>query len=439
MSELGKNAVNVALIGAGTVGGGTLNVLTHNADIITARALPIHVRWVAALTEEEGRTAIEKVGATDVRVTTNWREAVSDPDVDIVVELIGGTTVARDIISTALKAGKSAVTANKDLMATHGGELLAIAAEHQTDLFFEASVGGGIPIIQALKENLAGNNFNEIIGIVNGTTNYILTKMSETGADFADALKQAQDLGYAEADPTSDVEGKDAGRKMAILSSIAFNSRVTFDMVECQGITKISTHDIQYAKENGYVIKMLGVARCDGQAIDVRVHPVLLPITHPLASVRDSYNAVFVNGDALENAMFYGRGAGSLPTGSAVVGDIIAAARNIAHSCKARYGCTCHKSLSVLPIGETVSKYYLRMQVDDATGVFASLAQILADNDISMDTIMQRRSLADNGAEIVMITHPAKFANFKMVLKQINELSFVREISNYIRVEQDVQ
>lgn len=440
MPENAKKQVNVALIGAGTVGSGTLSVLLNNADVIAARALPIKVTWVATLTEQEGRDVLARLGVTDgsIKLTTDWQEAVADPDVDIVVELIGGLGVAKKIISAALEAGKSAVTANKDLIATYGGELLALAHEKQTDLFFEAAVGGGIPIIQTLKENLAGNRFHEIIGIVNGTTNYILTQMSETGADFGDALKQAQELGYAESDPTSDVEGLDAGRKMAILASIAFNSRTTFDQVECEGISRITSWDIQYAKENGYVIKMLGIARSNGEYIEVRVNPALLPMNHPLATVRDSYNAVFVNGDALENAMFYGRGAGSLPTGSAVVGDIIGAARNIAHNCKARYGCTCHLQLPVLPLGETISKYYLRLRVGDNVGVFAALAQALADAGVSMDMVMQKRMLKDNGAEIVMITHPAKHKEMLAALDKIRSMDFVREVSNCIRVEENV-
>ena len=437
MAEEKRTAVNAAFIGAGTVGGGTLRVLAENAAVIAQRALPVHVRWLAEKDQARGRAVLDELGLTETRLTDSWQDVIADPETDIVVELIGGVGLAREIIAAALQAGKSVVTANKDLMALHGGELMELAGARQTDLFFEAAVCGGIPIIQSLKENLAGNRFSEILGIVNGTTNYILTKMKDTGADFASALADAQALGYAEADPTADVEGYDAARKMAILSSIAFNSRVTYDMVSCEGITKISSWDIRYAADFGYAIKMLGIARSDGKTIEVRVHPVMLRDSHPLAAVRDSYNAVFVKGDALENAMFYGRGAGSLPTGSAVVGDIIAAARNVAHCCKARWGCTCYLDLPVRHIDDTVSKYYIRVQVQDRVGVFAALAQALSAANVSMDSVMQKRKLADGGSEIVMITHPSRHRDIQVALDLIERMDCVREISDYIRVEDD--
>ena len=435
MLENAKTSINVAVVGAGTVGSGALTVLAKNADVIAVRSLPIKVKWLAEKDTSRGQAVLDELGLTETKLTDNWKDVIEDPDTDIVVELIGGTGLAKDILSAALSAGKSAVTANKDLIATHGGELLAIAAENQTDLFFEASVGGGIPIIQAFKESLAGNHFNEIMGIVNGTTNYILSKMSETGIDFEEALSQAQSLGYAEANPTSDVEGYDAARKMAILSSIAYNSRVTYDMVSCEGITKISKWDIQYAKEFGYVIKMIGISRFENDSIDVRVHPLMLPTSHPLATVSDSYNAIFVNCDALENAMFFGRGAGSLPTGSAIVGDIIAAARNIKHQCKARLGCTCHLSYPILPIEETTNKYYIRISVFDELGVFASISQSLAQANVSMDSVMQKRSLEDGGTEIIIITHPTKHKELLHALQILEGLECVRGVSQYIRVQ----
>lgn len=435
MLECEKSIIQVAVIGAGTVGGGTLCVLAENAEIIASRALPIHVRWLAEKNLPLGRAVLDRLGLNETRLTERWQDVVEDPETDIVVELIGGTSLAYEIIATALAAGKSVVTANKDLMALRGGELLAIAGEHNTDLFFEASVGGGIPIIQAVKESLAGNRISEIMGIVNGTTNYILTQMSETGADFEDALKQAQNLGYAEADPTSDVEGHDAARKMAILASIAFNSRVTYDMVSCEGITNISSWDISYAHEFGYTIKMLGIARSDCRSIEVRVHPVMLNSRHPLATVRDSYNAVFVHGNAVENTMFLGRGAGSMPTGSAVVGDIISAARNIQHCSKARWGCTCHLHLPLIDIDDTVSKYYIRVQVVDRVGVFNALSKALSDAQVSMDAVIQKRRLENDGAEIVMITHPTRHKNMRTAMDIIDRLDVVRKPCHYIRVE----
>jgi homoserine dehydrogenase len=435
MVENAQQCVQVGVIGAGTVGGGTIRVLAKNADIIASRALPVKLKWLAEKDQQRGREILDQEGLRETQLTADWHDIINDPDTDIVVELVGGTTLAYDIISAALAANKSVVTSNKDLMALRGGELLAIAGEHETDLFFEAAVAGGIPIIQAVKEGLAGNRISEIMGIVNGTTNYILSQMSETGADFAEALQQAQNLGYAEADPTSDVEGYDAARKMAILASIAFNSRVTYNMVSCEGITRISSWDILYAREFGYTIKMLGLARCNGEQIEVRVHPVMLSSKHPLSTVRDSYNAVFVTGDAVENAMFLGRGAGSLPTASAVTGDIIAAARNIQHCCKARWGCTCHLNLPITAIDDTVSKYYVRVQVNDEVGVFAALAQSLSAANVSMDAVMQKRRLENGGAEIVMITHPARHKDLITALSIIDRLVFVRAASGYIRVE----
>ena len=314
----------------------------------------------------------------------------------------------KQAIATALEKGKSVVTANKDLMASHGSELLKKAEEHHTDLFFEASVGGGIPIIQVMKESLAANKFTRVMGILNGTTNYILTRMSEEGLGFEEALEEAKALGYAEADPTNDVEGYDAARKIAILASIAFNSRVTDNMVSVEGITKIDPWDIKYAKEFGYEIKMVAIAREDDNAVEARVHPLMLPKSHPLAAIRDSYNAVFVEGDPIDKAMFYGRGAGSLPTASAVVGDVINAARNLCHDSRSRWGCTCFSNKRVKTLDETVSKYYVRISAYDRPGVFAAITRILGEQKVSLDAVMQKRSISDNAAEIVMITHQVK-------------------------------
>lgn len=441
MMVVGKSEIKVGIVGLGTVGGGTATVLAENADVIAARATAIRLAAVADIATEKARAFLDDIGLKDTVLTDNWHDLIDDPEIDIVVETIGGTTLSREVISAALKAGKSVVTANKDLLALYGGELLAIAAEKQTDLFFEAAVAGGIPVVQAVKEGLAGNRFKSIMGIVNGTTNFILTKMSETGEDFADALAEAQRLGYAEADPTSDIEGYDAARKVAILSSMAFNSRVTFDMVACEGITRISKWDMRYADEFGYTIKMLGIARHhgeeDGGYIDARVHPVMIPKNHPLATVRDSYNAVYVEGNAVEKTMFYGRGAGALPTGSAIVGDIIQAARNIVHNCKARWGCTCYLNLPVLPIDEVEGKYYVRICVYDTVGVLAALATALTENNISVDAVIQKRKISDDKAEIVIITYKVRHADMMAALKAIGDLDCTYEVSDYIRVEED--
>ena len=434
-SKMTKEYINVGVVGAGTVGGGTVRVLAKNADVIATRALPIKIKWLAEKDLQRGQALLDELELSETTLTDNWRDLIDDPDNDIVVELIGGTGLAYDILAAALTAGKSACTANKDLIATRGGELLSIAAEHHTDLFFEAAVAGGIPIITSLKENLVANRFNEIMGIVNGTTNYILTKMSESGADFAPTLKEAQDLGYAEADPTADVEGIDAARKMAILASICYNSRVTLDQVYHEGITNITKWDTAYAHDLGYEIKMVGLCRYDGEMIDVRVHPLLLPFSHPLASVRDSYNAIYVDGDALEKAMFYGRGAGALPTGSAVAGDVVAAARNIVNDCKGRVGCTCRLDIPVRDVADTVSQYFVRVEVKDQVGVFSAIAQELADSGVSMKSLLQKRSLDDGHADIVMITHPTRHGDLMHALDGIAKLPCVISIGLPIRVQ----
>ena len=316
------NEIKAALLGAGTVGGGVYKLIEKRKS-----EMPSKIQAELTITKVLVKNLNKKrEGIPDEVLTDDWQGILDDPEISIVIELMGGIEPARTYILEALKAGKNVVTANKDLLAEHGKELMDAAEEYHKDLYFEAAVGGGIPIIRPLKECLAGNNITEVMGIVNGTTNYILTKMTQEGMDFGEALKQAQELGFAEADPTADVEGLDAGRKMAILASIAFHSRVTFDDVEIKGISGITARDIKYAGEFGYVLKLLGVARNVNDKIEVSVSPVMIPEQHPLAKVNDSFNAVFVHGDAVDDAMFQGRGAGEFPTASAVVGDVIATA-----------------------------------------------------------------------------------------------------------------
>ncbi len=435
MEDKINKTVKVGICGLGTVGSGVLKILSSNADIIAARAMKIEVARVAEKDFARAKDLLDRAGLSSVPISEDWHELINDENIDIVVEVIGGVKVAKDIITAALLAGKSVVTANKDLMAAFGGEMLHLAEQNKTDLFFEASVAGGIPVIQAVKESLAGNRILQVMGIVNGTTNYILTNMAEQGSSFKAALKEAQELGYAEADPTNDVEGYDAARKIAILASIVFNSRVSDSMVATEGITNINSWDMAYAKEFGYVIKMVGIARCDGQSIEVRVHPLMLSKDHPLAAVRDSYNAVFVEGDAVEKTMFYGRGAGSLPTGSAIVGDIINAARNINHHCKSRWGCTCYKHLPIKPLSDTISKYFVRLNVCDRPGVFAAITNILSEESVSIATVMQKRRTGIGEAEIVLITHLTPHAAIEKAISRIVSLDCVFAATSIIRVE----
>ena len=330
--------VKIALLGLGTVGTGVYKVLKAQQEEIPHKVgAKIQLKKVLVRNTEKASRKLDDPSI----LTTEWKSILEDPEISIVVEVMGGIEPARRYILDALHAGKSVVTANKDLLASHGKELMDAAAETKSDLLFEASVAGGIPIIRPLKECLAGNHISEVMGIVNGTTNFILTKMAEEGMEFQEALALATELGYAEADPTADIEGLDAARKVAILASIAFHSRVTFDDVYTEGITKITATDIRYAREMGRDIKLLGVAKETPEGIEARVQPMLIPSTHPLASVRDSFNAVFVHGDAVDDTMFYGRGAGELPTASAVVGDILDAVRNMVFGCRGRIGCTC--------------------------------------------------------------------------------------------------
>lgn len=422
--------VQIALLGLGTVGTGVYKVLKAQKEEISHKVgTEIQLKKILV---RNTKKAAEKLDDPSV-LTTEWKSILEDPEISVVVEVMGGIEPARSYILDALHAGKSVVTANKDLLASHGKELMDAAAEAKVDLLFEASVAGGIPIIRPLKECLAGNQISEGMGIVNGTTNFILTKMAEEGMEFQEALALATELGYAEADPTADIEGLDAARKMAILASIAFHSRVTFDDVYTEGITKITATDIRYAKEMGCDIKLLGMAKNTPEGIETRVQPMLIPSTHPLASVRDSFNAVFVHGDAVDDTMFYGRGAGELPTASAVVGDILDAVRNMVFHCRGRIGCTCYKEIPMKKMENVSSAYFLRMQVENRSGVLANIAGVFGNNNVSISQIIQK-SKKKNRAEIVVITDEVKEKNFQDSLAVISGMSAVEEISSMIRV-----
>lgn len=422
--------VQIALLGLGTVGTGVYKVLKAQKEEISHKVgTEIQLKKILV---RNTKKAAEKLDDPSV-LTTEWKSILEDPEISVVVEVMGGIEPARSYILDALHAGKSVVTANKDLLASHGKELMDASAEAKADLLFEASVAGGIPIIRPLKECLAGNQISEVMGIVNGTTNFILTKMAEEGMEFQEALALATELGYAEADPTADIEGLDAARKMAILASIAFHSRVTFDDVYTEGITKITATDIRYAKEMGCDIKLLGMAKNTPEGIETRVQPMLIPSTHPLASVRDSFNAVFVHGDAVDDTMFYGRGAGELPTASAVVGDILDAVRNMVFHCRGRIGCTCYKEIPMKKMENVSSAYFLRMQVENRSGVLANIAGVFGNNNVSISQIIQK-SKKKNRAEIVVITDEVKEKNFQDSLAVISGMSAVEEISSMIRV-----
>ena len=419
----------IALLGMGTVGGGVYEIIERQKEEMPFK-IGAALEVVKVLVRNKAKYA-DRIPAE--KLTDVWEDVIGDDSIDIVVEVMGGIEPARTYIKAALEKGKHVVTANKDLMAMHGHELLELAGEHHCDLLFEAAVAGGIPIIRPLKQCLAGNNITEIMGIINGTTNFILTKMKEDGMDFGEALQLATDLGYAEADPTADIEGYDAGIKLAIMASIAFHTSVTFDDVFTEGITKITAKDMRYAKEMGCSIKLLGIAKNTETGIEVKVHPTMIPENHPLAAVNDSFNAVFVHGDAVDDAMFYGRGAGALPTGSAVVGDIMDVARNMLFHCNGRIGCSCYKNLPIKQIGDTTSRYYIRMRLEDRAGTLAAMAGVFAENDASIAILLQKETI-ENDAEIVVVTHEVAEKKFMDAIKKFSSMEMVKEISSIIRV-----
>ena len=426
-----KKVIRAALLGLGTVGTGVYKVLkAKKEEMLPKLGSEIEIKKILVRNLEKAAAKVDNPSV----LTNQWEDIVGDPDIDIVIELIGGIEPAKSYILAALNAGKHVVSANKDLIAVHGKELLDAAEANHVDFLFEAAVAGGIPIIRPLKECLAGNHMTEVMGIVNGTTNFILTKMTQDGMEFKDALALATELGYAEADPTADIEGLDAGRKVAILASVAFNSRVVFDDVYIEGITKITAKDIRYAKEMGSDIKLLGVANHTEDGIEAYVCPMLIPSSHPLASVNDSYNAVFVHGDAVENAMFYGRGAGELPTASAVVGDVFEIARNIRNNCCARIGCTCYKELPVKKMADTHNRYFMRLLVENRCGVLAEMTAVFAKYHVSVEQIIQKSSKHQDCAEVVVITAKVREGDFRTAMEELRGRSSVRQISSMLRV-----
>ncbi|MEW6182955.1 MAG: homoserine dehydrogenase [Bacillota bacterium] len=422
--------IGIGILGMGTVGRGVFRVLENNREIISSR-LGASLNLTKILVRDTKKNRGTEVPAG--LLTTDPAAVIEDPATDIVVEVMGGIEPARSYVLSALSGGKTVVTANKDLLAVHGHELFEAASSGGADLFFEASVAGGIPIIKVIKEALAGNRIQQVTGIINGTTNYILTKMTDEGADFDTVLKEAQARGYAEADPTSDIGGFDAARKIAILASIAFNSRVTLEDVYVEGITNIQAEDIRYAGELGFVVKLLGIAREASEGIEVRVHPALVPFGHPLAAVSDVFNAVFIKGDAVGETMFYGRGAGELPTASAVVGDIVAAAKNIRYNVRGMTGCTCFEKKPVRPVTEVETRYYLRLQVLDRAGVLAGIAGAFGNNNVSLAAVAQKTT--GEVAELVLVTHRVREADLQAAVRELTALSTVKTVATIIRVE----
>ncbi len=424
--------IRVGLIGLGTVGSGVVDILKRHREDFRRRA-GVDIELVRFADKNADRFV--EMGLDPDACTTDAFAVVAADDVDVVIELIGGTGVAREVVLAALRAGKAVVTANKALMATSGEEVMEAAEAAGVDIRFEASVGGGIPIIGPLKHSLTSNEITRVMGIVNGTTNYMLTRMAQDGLDYDSALAEAQERGFAEADPTADVDGLDAAAKIAILASIAFNSRVVLEQVPAKGIRSIAGADIDYAAQIGYAIKLLAIANRTPEGIDIRVHPTMIPKAHPLASVNGVYNAIYVVGDAVGETMFFGEGAGSLPAASAVVGDLVEVARNLETGCPPLVGCTCTEHHPVRDISTLKTRYYIRLLVADRPGVLAATAKVFGDHGVSLASVIQRGAEEGETAELVYVTHAAVEADVSASLDVIASYDTVHEISAMIRVE----
>ncbi len=432
-----KSRVGVGIIGFGTVGAGAASILLDNANLIRRRVgVPVELIRIADLdiTKDRGISLSPGVLTTDVK------QVLNDPAVDIVAELIGGCDTAKQVILEAIAAGKHVVTANKALLALHGEEIFEAAARKGLDLGFEATVGGGIPVVRALTEGLAGNTIQSIYGIINGTSNYILSRMTHEGHSFDAVLREAQQAGYAEADPTFDVDGIDSAHKLAVLTSLAYGTPVNFKEIYTEGITHISPADIAYAKEFGFTIKLLGIAKLLNGEIEARVHPTMLPSASPIAEVEGIYNAIQLVGDAVGDVVLYGRGAGSMPTGSAVVSDLIAIGRNLLKGASGRVPPTSFQqdqrlSLRVKPMEEICSLYYLRFTVVDRPGVLAQISGELGRCGISISSMLQQGRREGQTVQVVIMTHLAKERDMQTALREINRKAFVSEPTTLIRVE----
>ncbi len=430
--------INVGLLGLGTVGGGTFTVLKRNAEEITRRAgRPIRITAVADRKVEAARG----IAGSDVRVTGDAFAVVADPEIDIVIELIGGYEVARELVLKAIDNGKHVVTANKALLAVHGNEIFAAAQKKGVMVAFEAAVAGGIPIIKALREGLTANRIEWIAGIINGTTNFILSEMRDKGLPFADVLKEAQALGYAEADPTFDIEGVDAAHKATIMSAIAFGVPMQFDKAYVEGITKLQAEDIAWAEQLGYRIKLLGIARMREQGVELRVHPTLIPARRLIANVEGAMNAVLVQADAVGATLYYGKGAGAEPTASAVIADLVDITRLHTADPEHRVPHLAFQpdqvqDLAVLPIDEVVTSFYLRMRVDDKPGVLADITRILADSGISIEALIQKEAAEGEAqTDIIMLTHQTVEKNANAAIAAIEALPVVKGRVVRLRME----
>lgn len=426
-----KNEVSIGLLGLGVVGSGVIKIIeNHQEELVHQLGLPVKVEKVLVRNIEKAR----QVEVDESLLTTNSDDVLKNPNIDIVVEVMGGVDQAREYILEALHAKKHVVTANKDLIALHGPELEQLASEKGCDLFYEASVGGGIPLLRGLSDGLVSDRIQQVMGIVNGTTNYILTKMDKEGASYEDALQKAQELGFAEADPTADVEGLDAARKMVILARLSFLTNVELDDVDVEGISKVSVTDIEYGKKLNLTMKLIGFAKRINGEIEVNVKPTFLSDSHPLAAVNDEYNAVYVSGEAVGETMFYGPGAGSLPTATAVMSDVVQAIRNMLLGVNGRQFIKPKYEKKIAPASNRFSQFYLRLHVKDETGAFASISDLFNKRGISFERILQTPK-EEGFAEVIVVTHETSYENFTNALQELDSLHVIESIESSYRVE----
>jgi homoserine dehydrogenase len=429
MMSAAIKSLNVGMLGCGVVGSNVARLLHEDSGDFAARSgATLKLAKVAVQ-----NLSIKRDAVSAEILTSDANSVVTDPKIDIVIEVMGGIEPARELILTAIKNGKSIITANKALLALHGGELFDAADKYGVDLYYEAAVGGAIPILRPMRESIVGDHVHRVMGIVNGTTNYILTKMDEEGSAFSDVLKEAQALGFAEADPTADIEGHDAAAKAAILAGLAFHTRVSSADVYCEGISKLTARDVSVAREMNHVIKLLAIAELTSDhKVSVRVHPTLVARQHPLAAVRNAFNAVFVEAESAGELMFYGRGAGGAPTASAILGDLIAVARNKTRGGEG-HGETDYADLQISPIDDVVSRYLIRLDVADKPGVLAAVAQLFATNKVSIETV--RQSGRGDGAELIVATHSAPEKSLKNTVAALAQSDVVKSVESVLRIE----
>ncbi|MFO7263019.1 MAG: homoserine dehydrogenase [Bacillaceae bacterium G1] len=426
-----KKRVKVGLMGLGTVGSGVVRLIeNHQEDLVKQTGLAVEIAKVLVRDVHKPRS----VNVSPELLTDRPEDLLDDPELDVIIEVMGGIDPAREYVLRAIRNGKHVITANKDLLSVYGAQLTAEAVQNGCDLYYEASVGGGIPILRALNESFTADRITKIFGIVNGTTNYILTKMSQQGMPYEEALKQAQALGFAEADPTADVEGLDAARKMAILGTLGFHMNLVFDDVRVRGITGVTPEDIDYARQLGYTIKLLGIAQLDDGLVELSVEPTMIPSNHPLAAVNDEYNAIYVYGRAVGETMFYGPGAGELPTASAVVADLVAVVKNLRLGINGRSTVAPYRPKQLKSDEQIELKQFLRVIAEDKAGVLARMTQLLARYEVSLERVLQRPY--DKGiSEIVIVTHTAPKKALDAVVRELENLDVIREIRSRYRVE----